>query len=79
MSVVPVPLHSVVLFSGLVQGEVAMGVRPVMPIEGVDVILGNGLAGSRVWAEGPPPLHPLSLLTQRKMLSASLECLWLAL
>ncbi|XP_034051852.1 uncharacterized protein LOC117532604 [Gymnodraco acuticeps] len=55
MNVVPVPLHSVVLNSGLVQGEVAMGVRPVMPIGGVDVILGNGLAGSRVWAEGPPP------------------------
>ncbi|XP_034061898.1 uncharacterized protein LOC117539733 [Gymnodraco acuticeps] len=40
--------------SSVAGGEVAMGVRPVMPIGGVDVILGNGLAGSRVWAEGPP-------------------------
>lgn len=32
-----------------------MGVRPELPMRGVDVILGNGLAGSRVWAEGPPP------------------------
>ena len=43
------------LNSGLVQGEVNMAVRPVMLIEGVDVILRNGLAGSRVWAERPPP------------------------
>lgn len=55
MKVVPVPLHLLVLNSDLVQGEVIMGVRPVLPIEGVDIILGNGLAGSRVWAEGPPP------------------------
>jgi len=32
-----------------------MGVRPELPISGVDVILGNALAGSRVWADGPPP------------------------
>ncbi len=32
-----------------------MGVRPELPIEGVEVILGNGLAGSRVWAGPPPP------------------------
>nr|XP_046229617.1 uncharacterized protein LOC124050808 isoform X1 [Scatophagus argus] len=55
MNVVPVPLHSVVLNCGLVQGEVALGVRPALPIEGVDVILGNGLAGSRVWPDRPPP------------------------
>ena len=30
---------------GLVQGEVAMGVRPALPLKGVDVILGNDLAG----------------------------------
>lgn len=55
LNVVPVPLHSVILDCGLVQGKVSMGVRPALPIEGVDVILGNGLAGRRVWAEGPPP------------------------
>ncbi|XP_049904288.1 uncharacterized protein LOC126392736 [Epinephelus moara] len=51
----PVPLHSLILDCGLVQGEVAMGVRPALPVEGVDVILGNGLAGNRVWAKSPPP------------------------
>ena len=39
----------------LVKGEVRMGVRPALPIEGIAVILGNGLAGSRVWADVPPP------------------------
>lgn len=51
----PVPLHSLCIDCGLVQGEVAMGVRPELPIGGVDVILGNGLAGNRVWADIPPP------------------------
>ncbi|XP_078145189.1 uncharacterized protein LOC139914508 [Centroberyx gerrardi] len=38
----------------LVEGEVKIGVRPQLPVDGVDVILGNDLAGDRVWAEGPP-------------------------
>ena len=32
-----------------------MGVRPALPVEGVDIILGNDLAGSRVWAKYSPP------------------------
>lgn len=28
---------------------------PALPIDGVDIILGNDLAGSHVWAEGSPP------------------------
>lgn len=55
LTVSPVPLHKFVLNCGLVQGEVSMGVRPALPIEGVDIILSNGLAGSRVWADGAPP------------------------
>lgn len=31
-----------------------MGVRPALPIEGIHFILGNGLAGKRVWADIPP-------------------------
>ena len=46
---------------GLVQGDVAIGVRPVLPVHGVDIILGNDLAGSRIWASVvPPPLVTLS-------------------
>lgn len=63
LNVEPVPLHSLCIACGLVQGEVSMGVRPELPIRGVDVILGNGLAGSRVWQKVHHarlcPLHPL--------------------
>ena len=40
----------------LVDGDVHIGVRPALPIVGVDVILGNDLAGKRVWADGSPPV-----------------------
>lgn len=33
-----------------------MGVCLALPLDGVDVILGNGLAGSHVWAGCPPLL-----------------------
>ena len=37
-----------------------MGVRPALPVEGIDIILGNDLAGSRVWASvSPPPVVTL--------------------
>lgn len=46
LSVFPVPLHKMVLNCQLVQGVVAVGVRPALPIEGIHFILGNDLAGS---------------------------------
>ncbi len=55
MRILQVPLHNVMLYSDLVQGPVAVGVRPALPIEGITFILGNGVAGGRVWADGPPP------------------------
>jgi hypothetical protein len=33
---------------GLVKGEVVVGVRPSLPIEGIDIILGSNLASERV-------------------------------
>ncbi|XP_060887967.1 uncharacterized protein LOC132958901 [Labrus mixtus] len=33
-----------------------MGVRNSLPMEGVDVILGNDLSGARVWKDDPPSL-----------------------
>lgn len=47
-------LHKVVLSCGLVEGDVHIAVRPALPLEGVDVILGNDLAGDQVWATGSP-------------------------
>ncbi len=51
-----VPLHNVFLQSDLVNRSVVMGVRPSLPVEGVSVILGNNLAGDRVWSyvSSPP-------------------------
>ncbi|XP_024908484.1 uncharacterized protein LOC103397242 [Cynoglossus semilaevis] len=54
MTMVPVPVHKMELVSGFVTGEVEIGVRPALPVEGIDMILGNDLAGSRVWADDPP-------------------------
>ena len=53
MQTMSVPLHKIMLNSDLVQGEVVVAVRPVLPVPGVDVILGNHLARDKVWASGP--------------------------
>lgn len=50
-----VPLHNVFLQSDLIKGPVVLGIRPSLPVEGVSVILGNNLAGDRVWRDVPPP------------------------
>ncbi len=50
-----VPLHNVFLQSDLVNRSVVMGVRPSLPVEGVSFILGNNLAGDRVWRDVPSP------------------------
>ena len=68
LTVLPVLLHKLELDYGLVQGEVAMGVRPALPIRSIHVILGNNLAGSRVWAEVPPA----PIVTP----SPSVDCRW---
>nr|XP_046272302.1 uncharacterized protein LOC124073826 [Scatophagus argus] len=47
------PLHVVYLQSGLVTGSVAVAIRPELPVEGVDMILGNDLAGGEVF---PTPI-----------------------
>lgn len=58
-----VPLHRVTLSSELVSGEVVIGVRPSLPVDGVDIIMGNNLAGGRVWPDtfSPPVVLSLSL------------------
>lgn len=51
MDVMSVPPHQLFLQSDLLQGEVEVGVRPCLPVEGIQVILGNDLAGNRVWKD----------------------------
>ncbi len=47
---VKVPLHSVWLTSELVSGPVKMGVCSELPVKVISVILGNDLAGSKVFS-----------------------------
>ena len=54
LSVVSAPVHRLQLFSDLVQGEVCLAVRPAFPVEGVQLVLGNRLAGGHVWSDVPP-------------------------
>lgn len=54
LEILQVPLHNVVLYSDLFQGEVAVGVHPALPIEGITFILGNGVAGGRVLVDVLP-------------------------
>ncbi|KAJ8356500.1 hypothetical protein SKAU_G00192940 [Synaphobranchus kaupii] len=53
-----VPLHCVNLEADLVRGEVVVGVLSVLPVEGVDVILGNDLAGALVWGDASVVVTP---------------------
>ena len=47
----PVPLQKVYLKSDLVTGPVEVGIVSEIPVEGVDLVLGNDLAGDRVKAD----------------------------
>ncbi|KAI3372618.1 hypothetical protein L3Q82_023087, partial [Scortum barcoo] len=55
MGWIPAPRHVMKLDCELVQGIVSVGVRPELQIEGVSMVLGNDLAGSRMWANVAPP------------------------
>lgn len=50
-------MHNIMLYSNLFLGQAVVGVRPALPVERVNVLLGNGLAGARVWADVPPQLE----------------------
>ena len=50
------PLHRVHLDCSFVRGTVELAVRPALPVDVVSVILGNDLAGDKIFAEPVPPL-----------------------
>ena len=54
---ISVPEHKLFLSCDLVQREVEVGVRPELPVTGVDIILGNDLAGGRVWPDHAKPFR----------------------
>ena len=59
-------LSSFHLFSDLVCGVVEKGVCPQLPVHGITIIMGNDLAGSRVWKDCTPPVYASSPLHESK-------------
>ncbi|KAK0136901.1 hypothetical protein N1851_026923 [Merluccius polli] len=53
LSVIRAPRHTVYLSSTLVSGTVQVAVRDQLPVAGVDLILGNDLAGNKVFPTAP--------------------------
>ena len=51
MGVLEVPLHEVNIKSSLINGNIVIGMRPSLPVEGISLILGNDLAGEKVMVE----------------------------
>lgn len=48
-----IPLHNVFMKSRLVTGQVQSGVCSRLPVDGVDLTLGNVLAGHKVFSQNP--------------------------
>ena len=48
---VEVPLHEVNIKSSLINGNMVIGMRPSLPVEGISLILGNDLAGEKVMVD----------------------------
>ena len=51
MGVLEVPLHEVNIKSSLINGNIVIGMRPSLPLEGISLILGNDLAGEKVMVD----------------------------
>ena len=51
MGVLEVPLHEVNIKSNLINGNIVIGMRPSLPVEGISMILGNDLAGEKVMVD----------------------------
>ena len=51
MGVLEVPLHEVNIRSSLINGNIVIGMRPSLPVEGISLILKNDLAGEKVMVD----------------------------
>ena len=51
MGILEVPLHEVNIKSNLINGNIVIGMRPSLPVEGISLILGNDLAGEKVMVD----------------------------
>ncbi len=74
LNVISVPLHKIVLRSDLIQGEVEVAVLSCLPVEGVQVILGNNLACERVWQNVLPNLVVTPSVSISEMTDENCTC-----
>ena len=51
MGVLEVPLHEVNIKSSLINGNIVIGMRPSLPVQGISLILGNDLADEKVMVD----------------------------
>ena len=51
MGVLEVLLHEVNIKSSLINGNIVIGMRPSLPVEGISLILGNDLAGEKAMVD----------------------------
>ena len=51
MGVLDVPLHEVNIKSSLINGNIVIGMRHSLPVEGISLILGNELAGEKLMVD----------------------------
>ena len=51
MGILEVPLHEVNIKSSLINGNIVIGMRPSLPVEGISLILGNNLPGEKVMVD----------------------------
>ena len=51
MGILEVPLHEVNIKSSLINGNIVIGMRPSLPVEGISLILENDLAGEKVMVD----------------------------
>ena len=51
MGVFKVPLREVNIKSSLINGNIVIGLRPILPVEGISLILGNDLPGEKVMVD----------------------------
>ena len=51
MGILEVPLHEVNIKSSLINGNIVIGMRPSLPVEGISLVLGNDLAGEKVMVD----------------------------
>lgn len=69
------PLHFIQLTSRIVSGKFKIAVRPQLPLAGIDLILGNDLAGEKVFPSPEVIENPIADLCVSTSVAPNLSSL----